>query len=109
MKQLLAEFADARDRFLVMLNNVKMGIHCIFCPRTNLSREHVWADWLKHYIPKNAPFHSSLAAVAHPTHTEFKRSKVSGDIQNRKLRIVCEQCNNRWMSQLQERANTTES
>ena len=87
-----------------MLNKAKKGTHCIFCPRTNLSREHVWADWLKQYIPKNASYHSSLSATAHPTYTEFKRRKISGDIQSRKLRIVGELCNNEWMSQLQDRA-----
>ena len=79
--------------------------HCIFCGRTDMSREHVWADWLRNYIPKNMSCYSSLLAVAYPTHTEFKKQKISGDIQGRKLRVVCEQhCNNGWMSRLQERA-----
>jgi hypothetical protein len=78
---------------------------CIFCRRSDMSREHVWADWLRNHIPKNAPSYSSLSAIAYPTHTEFKRSKISGDIQNRKLRVVCERhCNNGWMSRLQEQA-----
>jgi hypothetical protein len=70
-----------------------------------MSRGHVWADWLRHYIPKNMPSYSSLSAVAYPTHTEFKKKTISGDIQSRRLRVVCERhCNNGWMSRLQEKA-----
>jgi hypothetical protein len=87
------------------IKTVKKLQHCIFCPRTDLSKEHVWADWLKNRIPKNMPSYSSLSAIAYPTHTEFKRQKISGDIQSRKLRVVCERhCNNGWMSRLQETA-----
>jgi hypothetical protein len=88
-----------------MSKGPKKPEHCIFCRRTDMSREHVWADWLRHYIPKNMPSYSSLSAVAYPTHTEFKKKKNSGDIQSRRLRVVCERhCNNGWMSRLQEKA-----
>jgi hypothetical protein len=77
---------------------------CIFCGKGSLTHEHVWADWLKRYIPKDMPEYTSLSAIVHPTHSELKRKKHSGDIQSRRLRVVCQSCNNGWMSQLQERA-----
>jgi len=87
-----------------MTKHPKPLCKCIFCPRTDMSREHVWADWLRNYIPKNMPSYSSLSAVAYPKHTEFKKQRISGDIRSRKLRVVCERhCNNGWMSKLQEK------
>ncbi len=77
---------------------------CIFCGRPRLTREHVWADWLKRYIPKTAANYSYLSATLHPAHSEFQRKKISGDLRSRKLRVVCTSCNTGWMSQLQERA-----
>jgi hypothetical protein len=88
-----------------MTSRPKKLHECIFCRRTDMSKEHVWADWLRNYIPKNMPSYSSLSAVAYPTQTEFTKQKISGDIQSRKLRVVCERyCNNGWMSRLQESA-----
>lgn len=47
---------------------------------------------------------SSLEATVYPTKSDFTRRMRVGDIQNRKLRIVCGQCNGGWMSDLQQRA-----
>jgi hypothetical protein len=77
---------------------------CIFCGRPGLTREHVWADWLKKYIPKNEINHTSFSATLHPTRSDFRRKKVAGDLRSRRLRVVCRSCNNGWMSRLQERA-----
>lgn len=77
---------------------------CIFCGGPGLTHEHVWADWLKKYVPKDMVEHSSLFAVVHPTHSEPRRKKRSGDLQSRRLRVVCTKCNSGWMSKLQEKA-----
>ncbi len=74
--------------------------HCIFCRRRgNITGEHVWAGWLRPHLPKMTSF-SSMEA----TRSDFNRRIRVGDIQNRKLRIVCGQCNSGWMSDLQQRA-----
>src|SRR6266566_295420 len=39
---------------------------CIFCGRTGLTKEHIWADWLKKFIPKNMKQYTSLSATIHP-------------------------------------------
>jgi hypothetical protein len=77
---------------------------CIFCRGTGLTKEHVWADWLKGYIPKDMTDYSSLSATVHETHAEFGHKKHGGDLRSRTLRDVCKSCNNGWMSQLQQRA-----
>lgn len=77
---------------------------CIFCGGAGLTREHVWADWLKKYVPKDMPEHTALFAIVHPTHSEPSRRKRSGDLQSRRLRVVCKSCNTGWMCRLQERA-----
>jgi hypothetical protein len=77
---------------------------CIFCRKAGLTHEHVWADWLKRFIPKTAVEYTYLAATLHPTQSDFKRKKIAGDLQSRRLRVVCKSCNNGWMGKLQERA-----
>ena len=78
--------------------------HCIFCGSQPTTREHVWADWLKQYIPKTSVNYSYLSATSHKTHTEYTRKTVGGDLRSRRLQVVCQPCNNGWMSLLQERA-----
>jgi hypothetical protein len=78
---------------------------CIFCGRPGnprLSREHVWPDWLKDYIPKIMTGYTSLSATIHERYSEPRREKGSGDLRSRRLRVVCEDCNTGWMSRLQE-------
>jgi hypothetical protein len=75
--------------------------YCIFCGKPGLTHEHVWADWLKKYVPKDMTEHTEHFAVVGPTHSEPRRKKVSGDLQSRRLRVVCANCNSGWMSRLQ--------
>lgn len=77
---------------------------CIFCGSSDLSREHVWADWLKEYIKKDALNHSRMDATLHPTISEYERQKVSGDLRSHRLKVVCRSCNSGWMSRLQKQA-----
>jgi hypothetical protein len=77
---------------------------CIFCGKAGLTHEHVWADWLKKFIPKDMVEHDSLFAIVHTTHSEPRRKKRAGDLRSRRLRVVCKSCNSGWMSRLQEKA-----
>ena len=77
---------------------------CIFCGSDDLSREHVWADWLKTYIKKDALNHRRMDATLHPTISEYERRKVSGDLRSHSLKVVCRSCNSGWMSRLQNQA-----
>lgn len=79
---------------------------CIYCGRTDqMSGEHIWADWLKQYIPRVMPRHKFVSAVVHsdPAKNTIHVGKREGDPYVRKLRVACIPCNTGWMSQLQER------
>ena len=75
---------------------------CIFCGSSDLSREHVWADWLKKYIKKDALNHSRMDATLHPTISEYERKKVSGDLRSHRLNVV-------WFLQFWMDEQTTKS
>jgi hypothetical protein len=78
---------------------------CIFCPNPANSREHIWADWLKDYVPRTQINHGQARTWIHE---DGRQDRVvqhrSGDPRSRKLKIVCTACNNNWMSRIQERA-----
>ncbi len=76
---------------------------CIFCGGSRLSREHIWPDWLRNYVPRDMTSHTQGHAVIGKLGTTTKAKTLSGDPRSRRLRVVCESCNNGWMSQLQER------
>ena len=79
-----------------------MPSFCIFCGGRPLTREHIWADWFRAYLPRTLPFYHSGRIVLNEDNTQTRGSKkMSGDPKSRKLRIVCNKCNNGWMSDLQ--------
>jgi hypothetical protein len=78
--------------------------YCIFCGGAGLTKEHIWADWLKKYIPKDMPSYSESHAIVHRTRIDENKKVRSGDPRSRRLKVVCAKCNNGWMSRLQERA-----
>jgi len=80
--------------------------NCIFCgpgcPR--LTKEDVWPTWLGKFIPKDAPNYSASSTIIYAERTDVTRKTVNGDSKSRRVRRVCSDCNNGWMSRLQERA-----
>lgn len=80
---------------------------CIFCGGTPLTKEHIWADWLEPYVPRDMDGYSVLRAVAHLDRSQFEASERGGDIHNWQVRCVCASCNNGWMSALQVEAKPT--
>lgn len=78
---------------------------CIFCPNPANSSEHIWADWLKNYVPRTQLNHGEARTWIHEDGRLDRTVRHrSGDPRSRKLRIVCKACNNNWMSRIQERA-----
>jgi hypothetical protein len=77
---------------------------CIYCGGSGLSKEHVFADWLREYIPRELSEHRTEFTVAFPHKTEKVLERRTGDAHARRLRRVCLVCNNGWMSRLQEAA-----
>jgi hypothetical protein len=76
---------------------------CIFCARGNLSKEHFWPAWAAEHLPsglaRKETFEISNASTA-------QTSTVSrpGSLKHKKLRVVCESCNNEWMSVIENDA-----
>jgi hypothetical protein len=86
---------------------------CIFCGGTPISKEHVFAEWMHPYLPDTKDPRKKGRHVLSATRRSFD-GKVSfvepssgqldrpGDLKSKSLKIVCESCNNRWMSVLQK-------
>ena len=89
---------------------------CIFCGTEGvLTKEHIWSDWLKNYIPKDLLNYKAgdiiLGRDGKPI--SEKRRIVGGDPKSRRVRCVCgsatylpkirrKGCNDGWMKDLQD-------
>ena len=78
---------------------------CIFCGKTGLSQEHFWSDWLGKFLPTP----SSNESTEHlSTFTQIdklveppKIKTRQGSTYTKKIRVVCVDCNNGWMSEIE--------
>lgn len=85
---------------------------CIFCDKpARRTAEHIFGQWMRDHFPSAFPDTEHLTSFTDYRTGEPVSSMAKGRM-NRKgvsphgqqLRIVCEPCNNEWMSQLQNRA-----
>lgn len=76
---------------------------CIFCGNHGLTREHVWANWLRAYIPREKTQHRTRSLLVFPARFEESIERRTGDPHSRRIRRVCGRCNNGWMGKLQEK------
>jgi hypothetical protein len=84
---------------------------CIFCGGTGMSKEHVWPAWLSRFFPQTAKVHKHSVSrqrdgsEACNEIITFDEEKIkTGSVTSRRIRHVCEACNNGWMSDLQTEA-----
>lgn len=92
---------------------------CIFCEAVGkLTKEHIWADWLKKYIPKDMPNYTAHRQMLWRggRKTDRQVRLVGGDIRSMRVKCVCnskthakstprrEGCNDGRMGKLQEAA-----
>lgn len=78
---------------------------CIFCGGPPpLTKEHIWADWLKKYIPRDMASHTYRSTIEDEANVDSRVKKRPGDPRSSKVRVVCKSCNGGWMSRLQSRA-----
>ena len=79
---------------------------CIFCGDIGISKEHIWGDWLKHYVKTILPKHTlNTVTVNRPGTPNVASLRIrAGDPLRSKARVVCEKCNNTWMSEIQNAA-----
>lgn len=80
---------------------------CIFCGRPGkITKEHLFADWLRKYFPRDASTTHTTAHIFWPKSFISKqpiddRQTRQGHPGSKKIRAVCRDCNNRWLSQLE--------
>ena len=87
---------------------------CIFCKNYGLlTREHIWADWLKKYIPKTMPNYRAGTMIVGRGGRVITRKKriIGGDPRSRRVLCVCgsqtyggtrQGCNDGWMKGIQD-------
>lgn len=79
---------------------------CIFCgkqpPEIEMSQEHIFADWLRDYIPRQLTDHRTQRTLVDLEKEEVSERRRTGDPHARRVRCVCKTCNNGWMGRLQE-------
>jgi hypothetical protein len=79
----------------------KVVTRCIFCGRTDLSREHVWSEWTHNFIRKSGSMNMK-ATIKRPKRGQ--PHKEEADIITLQLRVVCKKhCNSGWMNLLENR------
>lgn len=80
---------------------------CIFCNGPHLSKEHLWADWMKGFLPQfdatahSIGYHKNSPNFLGPSNVRGKLHRPVTP-KSMRLRIVCENCNSGWMSRLQK-------
>jgi hypothetical protein len=68
-----------------------------------MSREDVWPTWLKKYVPRDLKNYTVRLSIIKSDRTlENEDKTVDGDPRSRRVKLICERCNNNWMSRLQE-------
>lgn len=80
---------------------------CIFCQRYGMSKEHFWPSWMGKLVSEGADKSHSHEVHDGKAKTELDLKKQAirqGDVSTKKIRVVCEKCNNGWMSVLEEKA-----
>jgi hypothetical protein len=76
---------------------------CVFCERDGkLTREHVWPQWVRSYLDHPAGAGTETRTIIRPSGTEEHSYKTRPA--NVVVKSLCEDCNNGWMSELEDRA-----
>lgn len=78
---------------------------CIFCNGKNISGEHVWPDWIGQYVSasQGAKYGEYGYSFRHTGEMAglVRERYYNGPSSTKKLRVVCETCNNQWMSRIE--------
>jgi hypothetical protein len=82
---------------------------CVFCPRTDLTKSHIWPEWAQKVIPSTAKQYEVRTGSFHTytpnTNVEDQTFKIkAGSVANRRPRNTCFECNNGWMRSIEEYA-----
>lgn len=81
-----------------------MHRQCIFCNEyTRMSREHIWPAWFGRMLLKTGKEKHMFGSVTEQNFDQISDDTFerAGHLTSIKLRVVCENCNNTWMSVLE--------
>src|SRR5580765_2772180 len=70
---------------------------CAFCTRTADSGEHIFSDWMIKLLPPKVQW-QMRERLESGEYVTYKQKKV-----NLKAKVVCTPCNNRWMSEFEDK------
>jgi hypothetical protein len=79
---------------------------CPFCDRpAKLTKEHIWSKWTRRLLKYNQPKHQHARVEwsAESARVTYART-YGGDARNRSPKAACQDCNNGWMSELDDEA-----
>ncbi len=101
----------ARDQYCSFTNHsekisvrkIQNGRRCIFCGGQRLSREHFWPEWSHSLLGQDAVashIRTNYVSSKHSPHIGgvAKERRDQGSLIKHKIKMVCEKCNNGWMS-----------
>lgn len=78
--------------------------YCCFCDGSDLSKEHIWAEWMAEYLPPGEGHHYAVVrdggGLRPGGNVETFWSR-QGAVHTVCVRAVCRRCNNGWMSRLE--------
>jgi hypothetical protein len=87
-------------------SKLKPQRYCIFCLSSGRSNEHFWSEWIGDLIAIAHPQGAFEDKWAHSAHLPFptleSRRFREGTTLSKKIKCVCEDCNNVWMSIIEE-------
>ena len=91
------------------MRNSKKQAHgrCIFCDGGDLSKEHFWPEWAAPLLPSypvNQHIERSITVTNKTRVTSSTKRDKPGNAWTKKVRVVCQTCNNGWMSELETAA-----
>src|SRR5687767_11456871 len=79
---------------------------CLFCPTTDLTKEHLWPDWLVTEFKRLAPPKRGRYPGTHQSPSGRTIKFPAGTIEAKK-RLVCRPGNNEWMNDIEGAAKDT--
>ncbi len=78
---------------------------CIFCGSTNLSRTHIWPEWINQLFPGNHRQHEATMMSSPDLANAEVRVAVKlkqGKMTSQKPRLACISCNTGWMKRFED-------
>jgi hypothetical protein len=106
-KLLLAIDSNSDGRYM---SSIKLPMLCAFCARPGkMTKGHIWPKWLQKVRPPTATSHTQVTGEFVTFTPKARRPPRNvairqGHAGSRKIKNVCRNCNNGWMSQIEQAA-----